>query len=74
MLRPVTDATHIRLAGTQCVGSQPWQQHVGRTIIASHPDNLGCADSWNLVLRLGAFLQAPYTIVSNSDVWFLPGQ
>ena len=45
-----------------------------RAIITPHPDNLGCAESWNLVLRLGVFLRAPYTIVSNSDVWFMPGQ
>eukprot|EP00667_Euglena_gracilis_P016209 EG_transcript_16921 len=40
-------------------------------VILSHPENLGCAGSWNAIIDVNP--QAPYYIIANDDVSFQPG-
>eukprot|EP00668_Euglena_longa_P040111 GGOE01052336.1.p1 GENE.GGOE01052336.1~~GGOE01052336.1.p1 ORF type:complete len:355 (-),score=85.03 GGOE01052336.1:388-1452(-) len=40
-------------------------------VILTHPENLGCASSWNAIIGINP--RAPYYIISNDDVAFRPG-
>eukprot|EP00668_Euglena_longa_P032093 GGOE01041380.1.p1 GENE.GGOE01041380.1~~GGOE01041380.1.p1 ORF type:complete len:399 (-),score=67.30 GGOE01041380.1:463-1659(-) len=40
-------------------------------IILRHPENLGCAGSWNAIINVNP--HSPYYIIANDDVAFLPG-
>eukprot|EP00667_Euglena_gracilis_P013788 EG_transcript_14245 len=40
-------------------------------VILRHPENLGCAGSWNAIIDVNP--QAPYYVITNDDILFRPG-
>lgn len=45
--------------------------HVKNVHIVHMPGNMGCAGAWNLIIK--SFVMAPYWVITNHDVMFLPG-
>lgn len=44
---------------------------IKKIVVCHLPANLGCSGAWNLIIK--SYMKAPYWVISNHDVAFMPG-
>lgn len=51
--------------------SHTYNKYIKNFKVCHLPSNLGCAASWNLIIK--SYVTAPYWVICNSDISFYPG-